>query len=92
MEQILTKPGRPNLIREQPPNRLKEYRLRAGLTQKQLAAEIGVKVSTLANGENYGRSLGKEAWYRLADFFQVDPRILEGRTTDFFSENSLPNG
>jgi transcriptional regulator with XRE-family HTH domain len=84
MEQTLIKPGRPNLIREQAPNRLKEYRMKAGLTQKQVAAAIGVKVSTYANAENYGRSIGKDGWYRLADFFQVDPRILEGRDIPLF--------
>ena len=84
MEQTLNKPGRPNLIRTQPPNRLKAYRLRSKMTQKQVAHAIGVKVSSYANAENYGRSLGRAAWYRLADLFGVDPRMLEGLIDDPF--------
>lgn len=66
--------------------------MKAGLTQKDVASAIGVNVSSYANAENYGRSLGRKSWYELADFFNVDPRVLEGKKLPLFSENSLPKG
>lgn len=71
--------GRKYRQTENLPNRLREFRNARGLTVDDLAAQIGVSVSTLTNAELYGRSLGKGNWYKLADFFKVDPRVLEGR-------------
>ena len=90
METTIVKRGRPNVLKDDAPNILKQLRVKAGLTQKQLAQIIGVKVSTYSNAENYGRSLGKAGWYKLADFYNIDPRILEGRKK--ISPESLPIG
>lgn len=71
------KRGRPNRPLPAPPNRLREYRLAANLTQAALAELVGVGETTIANAELYGRSLGKRNWYKLANIFNVDPRVLE---------------
>lgn len=81
MEQLKTPKhrGRPLPPGRVFPNRLREFRLRAGHTQASLAELIGVSPQTIATGELYGRSIGKDSWYKLADIFGVDPRVLEGK-------------
>lgn len=66
-------------------NRLREYRKRAGLTQMQLAAKLSeltgypVSVPAICRAEKHGRGIGTGSWNALADLFDVDPRVLEGR-------------
>lgn len=66
-------------------NRLKQYRTAAGLTQTQLAAKLSeltgypVSVPAISRAEKHGRGIGTGSWNALADLFDVDPRVLEGR-------------
>ena len=69
--------GRRSRLAAQCPNRLREFRERLNYSKEELAQRIGVRVTSLNNAELYGRCLGKRSWYKLADLFGVDPRILE---------------
>lgn len=59
------------------PNKLRKLRMSRELTMPALAGEIGVTVQALHQAETLGTGIGKAKWYKLADFFDVDPRILE---------------
>jgi len=43
--------GRPNASLPDPPNRIREFRLRFGLTQEKLAEPLGVSAATVAKWE-----------------------------------------
>jgi len=43
----------------------------------ELAKKIGVSVQALRQAEVKGDGIGKDKWYKLADIFDMDPRILE---------------
>lgn len=60
------------------PNRLREFRKRAGLTQIQLANKLGVKQNNLSTAETTGVGLSNDTWFRLSHIFNVDPRALRG--------------
>ncbi|MBA3768388.1 MAG: helix-turn-helix transcriptional regulator, partial [Acidobacteria bacterium] len=69
--ETLPKAGRPNKVLTSPPNRLREFRLARGWTQRYVADKIGVTEVAVTNCELYGKSLGKRSWYALADLFGV---------------------
>lgn len=69
--------GRPFTERRSP-NLLREYRVRAGMTQLELAERIGVAQPKISRAEVNGLGLGNDKWFELSDLFNVDPRVLRG--------------
>lgn len=63
-------------------NILKELRLNAKLTQKELAKKIGVAHNTIAMIETGKREGDRETSRKIADFFGVSLDYLEGRDND----------
>lgn len=60
-------------------NRIKELRLKKGLTLKKMGKNIGMLDSTLSQYETGNRSPKKEEiWQKLADFFGVSVPYLQG--------------
>lgn len=59
--------------------RLKELRLKKGLTQTELGEKVGVKQNTFTNWENGKREPSFENLVKLADFFGVSLDWLFGR-------------
>jgi DNA-binding XRE family transcriptional regulator len=62
---------------EDMPNKLRSLRIGRQMKLSDLAKEIGVTVQALRQAEVKGDGIGKDKWYKLADFFDIDPRILE---------------
>lgn len=60
------------------PNKLREYRKQAGMTQEQLAKCLNVKQVNISKAETNGTGLGADTWFRISTLFDVDPRILRG--------------
>ncbi len=61
------------------PQRLKELRLKKGLTQTELGEKVGVKQNTLTNWENGKREPSFENLVKLADLLDVSLDWLFGR-------------
>ena len=61
------------------PQRLKELRLKKGLTQTELGEKVGVKQNTFTNWENGKREPSYENLVKLADLFEVSLDWLFGR-------------
>lgn len=61
------------------PQRLKELRLKKGLTQTELGEKVGVKQSTFTNWENGKREPNFETIIKIADLFEVSVDWLFGR-------------
>lgn len=61
------------------PQRLKELRLKKGLTQTEIGKKIGVKQSTFTNWENGKREPNFETLIKLADLLEVSVDLLLGR-------------
>lgn len=61
------------------PQRLKELRLKKGLTQTELGKRLGVKQSTFTNWENGKREPNFETLIKLADLLEVSVDLLLGR-------------
>lgn len=61
------------------PQRLKELRLKKGLTQTELGKKLGVKQSTFTNWENGKREPNFETLIKLADLLEVSVDWLFGR-------------
>lgn len=59
--------------------RLKEFREKYGFTQEYLARFLGVTQGAISNAERDPKQLKRDHWYKLADLFDVDPRVLEGK-------------
>lgn len=59
--------------------RLKELRLKKGLTQTELGEKVGVKQNTFTNWENGKREPSFENLIKLADLFEVSLDWLFGR-------------
>ena len=56
---------------------LKNYRIKAGLTQEQLAEKSGVSCVTIATIERGNQSFLKSSTIiKLADALKVDPQVL----------------
>ena len=56
-------------------NRIKEERLRKGLTQQQLADKLNVARCTLANWETGNHQIPMDKLYKLADALEIDTQI-----------------
>ncbi len=67
----------PRSGRKNAPVNLRALRLQRGIPLKDLASLLGVSVQAVNKAELGRGGLGKQSWYRLADFFGVDPRELE---------------
>lgn len=61
------------------PQRLKEVRIKRGLTQTELGEKLGVKQSTFTNWENGKREPNFEIVIKLADLLEVSVDWLFGR-------------
>ena len=61
---------------------LKYYRQMSGLSQAELAEEIGVRPSTISMYEVGKRQPDFETEEALADFFNIDLNTLRGRDTE----------
>lgn len=61
------------------PQRLKELRLKKGLTQTELGEKVGVKQNTFTNWENGKREPNFENLVKLADLLDVSLDWLFGR-------------
>lgn len=64
------------------PDRLKELREKAGMTQMELAEKLGVAKGTIGNYEAGGRMPNNEKLEAIADLFNSDIDYLLGRTND----------
>ena len=63
-------------------NRLRELRIKAGMTQKDLGIKIGKNENTICRYEKGLREPKLETWKVLADVFGVSPQYLVGWTDD----------
>lgn len=61
------------------PERLKQLRLKKGLTQTELGEKVGVKQNTFTNWENGKREPSFENLIKLADLLEVSLDWLFGR-------------
>lgn len=59
-------------------NRIKELRLKAGLTQEQLAKEVEITRQAISNYEKTSRQPKVEIAQKLADYFNVSVPYLLG--------------
>jgi XRE family transcriptional regulator len=59
-------------------NKLKELRKKEGLTQEELAKEIGVSKITILRWENGERQIKPDKIQQLADYFMVSKAYLLG--------------
>lgn len=79
MSTTTVKMGRKEIRHAEPINNLRALRSLCGLTLGDLATYLEVEPPVISQAELHRTSsLGKANWYRLADFFNLDPRILEG--------------
>ncbi len=67
-------------------NKLKELRLKVGLTQEQLAKEVGLSEQAISFYELGKRNPKIDKWQKLADFFGVSVPYLQG-----YAEINIPN-
>lgn len=67
-------------------NRIKELRLKVGLTQEQLAKEVGLSEQAISFYELGKRNPKIDKWQKLADFFGVSVPYLQG-----YAEINIPN-
>lgn len=66
---------------------LKFFRTRDGLSQSDLAKQLGVSTSTISMYEVGKREPDFETEEKIADFFNTDLNILRGRDTELSSSN-----
>lgn len=62
-------------------NRIKELRLKAGLTQEQLAKKVGLSEQAISYYELGKRNPKIDKWKALSDFFGVPITYLQGTTS-----------
>ena len=73
-------------------NTLKELRVEAGLTQKELADKINIGQSTIVGYERGEREATLTNLSRYADYFNVSIDFLAGRTDDIGAPTAAPMG
>ncbi|SDC10495.1 helix-turn-helix domain-containing protein [Shouchella lonarensis] len=64
------------------PQRLKECRLKARLTMKEVGQTLNMAQSTISGYENGSRKPDLDNLHRLADFYNVSCDFLLGRTDE----------
>lgn len=62
-------------------NRIKELRKKAGLSQRQLASQLGLGATAVCQYESEKRHPKKEILEKLADYFGVSAYYLQGLNT-----------
>ena len=67
-------------------NRIKELRLKTGLTLRALGEKVGLANNTLSQYETGKREPRFKTWKRLADFFGVSVPYLQG-----YAKINVPN-
>lgn len=67
-------------------NRIKELRLKTGLTLRALGEKVNMSSSRLSQYETGRREPKLETWQKLADFFGVSVPYLQG-----YAEINIPN-
>ena len=67
-------------------NRIKELRLKTGLTLRALGEKVNMSSSRLSQYETGRRGPKLETWQKLADFFGVSVPYLQG-----YAEINIPN-
>ena len=65
------------------PQRLKELRLKKGLTQTELGEKVGVKQSTFTNWEKGKREPNFETLLKLASILETTTSYLLGEKNEF---------
>jgi len=65
----------------------KKYRLRAGLTQKELADKLGVNKSHISEIENHNSYLSIKLLFHLSSVLEVKPCTLIGYNCSNYSDN-----
>lgn len=70
-------------------NRIKELRLKRGLTLKEAASELNMHISTLSRYENSQRNPPVFMWQRLANYFGVSVPYLQGRYDHLTKKEAL---
>lgn len=74
------------------PNILKQLRVQASMTQKELAEKLHVSQNAVFNWENGKREPGLDMIEKIAKLFMVKPSYLLGYETEFIKpQNSLKN-
>lgn len=59
-------------------NRIKELRKKEGITQAELAKQVGISNQIISFYENNKRKPKIQTWQALADFFNVSVPYLQG--------------
>ena len=74
------------------PNILKQLRIQASMTQKELAEKLHVSQNAVFNWENGKREPGLDMIEEISKLFMVNPSYLLGYETEFIKpQNSLKN-
>ena len=74
------------------PNILKQLRIQASMTQKELAEKLHVSQNAVFNWENGKREPGLDMIEKISKLFMVKPSYLLGYETEFIKpQNSLKN-
>ena len=70
-------------------NRLKELRLKRGLSQQELAKKVGISNQSISSYEKGVRKPKIEAWEKIADYFGVSIAYLQGRYDHLTKKEAL---
>ena len=70
-------------------NRLKELRLKRGLSQQELAKKVGISNQSISSYEKGVRKPKIEAWEKSADYFGVSIAYLQGRYDHLTKKEAL---
>ncbi len=68
--------------------RLKQERLKAGLTQKVVGLEVGVTASQISQIEKGKKSPSLDVFLKMADLFNVSPEYILGRDRGVASDDT----
>lgn len=70
-------------------NRLRELRLKRGLSQQELAKKVGISNQSISSYEKGVRKPKIEAWKKLADYFGVSVPYLQGKYDHLTKKEAL---
>jgi|SRR5699024_5503169 len=72
-------------------NKIREFRKKAGISQRELAKKIGVSFQSISFYEKGERQPKLETWIKLANFFNVSVLKLQGYEDKKVSTNEALN-